>query len=71
MKELLTGDKDRVALTTGHLLNWYVVTTESGNRVHLLPLGETLSKSQLPRFIISPGKDLCEFFVIRFYSLVF
>jgi hypothetical protein len=63
---LLTGDEDGVALATGHLLDRYVVTTEPWHRVHLLALREALPESQLPRFIISPGEDLREFFVIGF-----
>tara|TARA_B110000285_G_C15021463_1_gene561799 strand:- start:296 stop:532 length:237 start_codon:yes stop_codon:yes gene_type:complete len=66
VRELLTGDKNGVALTTGNLLNRYVVTTEPWHRVHLLPLRKTLPKPQLPRFVISPGKDLRELFVIGF-----
>ena len=39
---VLTGDEDGVALATGHLLDWYVVTTEPRHCVHLLALGESL-----------------------------
>lgn len=63
-------DEDGVAEAAGNRHNWNIVATKPRLGMHLLALTQSLPEAKLATFIISPGKYLREFTIIRGFERI-